>query len=230
MDAQQKPAVVCRDIKKHYGEGVARVDALRGVNLEVERGKLNLFMGPSGSGKTTLISVIAGILTQDSGECLLFNVDTAQLPEHEKTCYRAQHVGFVFQTFNLIPMLTNEENISVPMLLNGTEHLAALEKAKHVMNELGLGDKIGLYPSQLSGGQQQRVAIGRALVHEPPLIVCDEPTSFLDHHTGQKIMELLRQTVIEKQVTVIVVTHDPRVVPFADKIFEIEDGMATEKK
>lgn len=230
--SQEKPAVFCRSIKKIYGEGFSRVEALRGVDLTIPKGELMLLMGPSGSGKTTLISVIAGILTQDSGECLINNIDLNHLPDKEKTHFRAKNIGFVFQSFNLIPMLTNEENISIPLILNGTSRQEAVEKAKVLMNELGLSDKIGVTPTQLSGGQQQRIAIARALIHNPPLIVCDEPTSFLDHATGNKIMELLQEMVDKRGITIIVVTHDPRIVPFADQIHHLEDGEITngEKK
>jgi putative ABC transport system ATP-binding protein len=224
MPEKKIPAVFCKNLKQHYGEGTARVEALRGVNLEVPSGTLNLLMGPSGSGKTTLISVIAGILTQESGECLINGTDINHLPDQQRTQYRAKNLGFVFQIFNLIPMLTNEENISIPLVISGTERKTAIQKSKHIMQELGLGDKIGMYPAQLSGGQQQRIAIARALAHEPSLVVCDEPTSFLDHVTGQHIMELLRQMVDQRKVTVVVVTHDPRIVDFADKIDYVEDG------
>jgi putative ABC transport system ATP-binding protein len=228
MNDQKFPAVVCTDVRKVYGEGANRVEALRGVDLVISQGELRLLMGPSGSGKTTLVSIISGILTHDSGECLVYNTDLNHLPDREKTHYRAAHLGFVFQIFNLIPMLTCEENISVPLILNGVKREEAVEKAKSLMGELGLSDKVGTYPAQLSGGQQQRVAIGRALIHAPSLIVCDEPTSFLDHETGHKIMELLREIVTERKVTIIVVTHDPRIMSFADKIDHLEDGRITD--
>lgn len=224
MNNEQKIAITCKDVHKYFGVGGARVHALRGVNLDVNYGELRMLMGPSGSGKTTLISIIAAILTQDQGECLVAGKDLNHLPDQEKTYYRGHHIGFVFQSFNLIPMLTTEENVSIPLLLKGVEQKEALEKAKILLKEVGLEEKIGAYPPQLSGGQQQRVAISRALVHDPDLIVCDEPTSFLDHVTGQKIMELLREMINKKKVTVIVVTHDPRIVPFADKIDHLEDG------
>jgi putative ABC transport system ATP-binding protein len=218
------PAISCKDIKKSYGVGVARVEALRGVDLVIDGGKLCLLMGPSGSGKTTLISIIAGILTQDSGECWINHTDINHLPSRERTRYRAKNIGFVFQIFNLIPMLNNEENISIPLILNGVDRHTAVKKARQLMEELGLGDKIGMYPADLSGGQQQRIAIARALIHDPALIVCDEPTSFLDHKTGHMIMQMLRDLVDERKITVIVVTHDPRIEGFADKIDHLEDG------
>jgi putative ABC transport system ATP-binding protein len=217
-------AVECRAIQKAYGEGAARVEALRGVDLTIRQGELILLMGPSGSGKTTLISIITGILTQDTGVCRVLGTDLNHLPDHEKTLYRGTHMGFVFQLFNLIPMLTTEENVSIPLILNGVKRTEALEQSKLLLTELGLGDKIGVRPTELSGGQQQRIAIARALVHSPPLIVCDEPTSFLDHATGTKIMELLKEMVEKRNVTTIVVTHDPRILPFADRVNHLEDG------
>lgn len=221
---QNQLAVECRAIKKTYGTGTSRVEALRGVDLTIQRGELRLLMGPSGSGKTTLISIIAGILTQDAGQCMVLGTDLNHLADREKTHFRAGHIGFAFQIFNLIPMLTNEENVSIPLLLNGVKRSEALDKSKQLLSDLGLGDKIGTFPPDLSGGQQQRVAIARALIHDPPLIVCDEPTSFLDHKSGTKIMELIQEMVKKRKVTVIVVTHDQRILPFADKVDSLEDG------
>ena len=220
-------AILCRSIHKTYGEGDSRVHALRGVDLTINRGELRLLMGPSGSGKTTLISIISGILTQDSGECWVEAVDLTHLSDVEKTAFRKQHIGFVFQVFNLIPTLSIEENVSIPLLLNELPRKEALDRSKTVLAELDLSDKIGKSPVELSGGQQQRVAIARAIVHSPKVIVCDEPTSFLDYHTGIKIMELLQQLTRKKHVTLIVVTHDPRIVPFADTIDHLEDGKIT---
>lgn len=224
MNDTKQPAIICKDIHKFFGTGAARIEALRGVSLTINQGELRLLMGPSGSGKTTLISIIAGMLTQDKGECLIGNTNLNHLPDTEKTHFRGQHIGFVFQAFNLIPMITTEENISIPLLLNNINKNEALERSKEMLVEVGMEDKIGAYPKDLSGGQQQRVAIARAVVHYPKFIVCDEPTSFLDHHTGQKVMELLKNLVIKKNVTMIVVTHDPRIVQFADHIDYLDDG------
>lgn len=220
----ENPAILCKEVHKYYGEGASRVEALRGIDLEIKKGELSLLMGPSGSGKTTLISIIAGILTHDSGTCLVDNVDLNHLPDKEKTHYRGTNIGFVFQIFNLIPMLTNEENISIPLLLNGVPKKEALDRSRQLLSEVGMADKIGAFPPDLSGGQQQRVAIARGMVHNPHLIVCDEPTSFLDHTTGIKIMELLKGMVVKKGMTLVVVTHDPRIVGFADRIHYLEDG------
>jgi putative ABC transport system ATP-binding protein len=225
MNSNHKhPIVICKDIRKSYGVGSNRVEALRGVDLTINKGELRLLMGPSGSGKTTLISIIAAILSQDTGQCLVNGLELTQLADQEKTRYRGNHIGFVFQIFNLVPMLTLEENISIPLLLQNVNRKEALEHAKELLNDFGMSDKIGVFPNQLSGGQQQRVAIARALIHNPDIIVCDEPTSFLDHVTGAKIMELLQGLVRDKKLTCIVVTHDPRIEKYADKIDHLEDG------
>ncbi len=228
MPEQQTPAITCSDIVKTYGENSSKVVALRGISLSINPGELRLFMGPSGSGKTTLISIIAGILTQDSGNVRVLGTDLSTLSDTEKTNFRCKNIGFLFQVFNLIPMLTAEENISIPLLLNGVNKDEALERSKQLLSDLSMGDKIGKHPNQLSGGQQQRVAIARAIVHGPKLIVCDEPTSYLDHHTGTMIMELLQSMVRKNNVTLIVVTHDARIVQFADKIDYLEDGKIIE--
>jgi putative ABC transport system ATP-binding protein len=217
-------AVVCRNIKKTYGEGASAVKALQGVDLEVKKGEVLMLMGPSGSGKTTLISVIAGILTQTEGECLVSNLDLNHMPDEDKTRYRGKHIGFVFQAFNLIPMLTCAENVAVPLLIQGKERKAALQKANELLITVGIGEKADISPSQISGGQQQRVAIARSMIHEPDLIVCDEPTSYLDHETGLKVMELLRAIIGKNGKTLIVVTHDVRIMKFADRIVKLEDG------
>ena len=217
-------AVLCKNIKKTYGAGSTAVQALRGVDLEVKKGELLLLMGPSGSGKTTLISVIAGILMQTEGECFISNLDLNHMTDKDKTLYRGKHIGFVFQSFNLIPMLTCAENVAIPLLLNGVDRKTALKRAKELLAEVGIPEKADISPAELSGGQQQRVAIARAMIHDPDLIVCDEPTSFLDHETGMKVMELLRSIVDHKAKTLIVVSHDPRIMHFAHRITRLEDG------
>lgn len=223
-------AIVCRDLHKFFGEGAGRIEALRGVDLTINKGEMRMLMGPSGSGKTTLISIMAGMLTQDSGECLMSNVDLNRLPDDEKTRYRGDHIGFVFQIFNLIPSLTIEENISIPLLLKNVPRLEATDRAKELLKDFNMEDKIGSYPRDLSGGQKQRVAIARGIIHSPDFIVCDEPTSFLDHENGMRIMELLKKMVKEKRLTVIVVTHDPRIQQFADRIDYLEDGRIVDKR
>jgi putative ABC transport system ATP-binding protein len=224
MTDERPIAVYCTGIKKSFGEGSAKVEALRGVNLTVNEGEFLIMMGPSGSGKTTLLSVISGILTQDAGECLVSNLNLNAMNDREKTLYRGRHIGFVFQSFNLIPSLTCVENVSIPLILTTNDKKAAMKKAEQLLNLVGIPEKVNAYPAQLSGGQQQRVAIARAMIHDPDLVVCDEPTSFLDHETGMKVMQLLRSAIVEKGKTLIVVSHDMRIVPFADRIVRLEDG------
>ncbi len=217
-------AVSCKNIKKSYGSDTSRVDALRGVDLEVEQGELLLIVGPSGSGKTTLLSIIAGILQQDEGECFVFGENLNALPNGKKTEFRGKNIGFVFQSFNLIPMLTSKENAAVPLILNGVPLPAAQEKAAQILTRLGIPEKVDISPIELSGGQQQRVAIARGCIHEPKLIVCDEPTAYLDHETGRNVMEILKKEVLKQDRALIVVTHDPRIFDFADRIVKMDDG------
>jgi putative ABC transport system ATP-binding protein len=224
LKANKNAAIVCRNIHKTYGIGDNQVQALRGVDLCINQGELKLLMGPSGSGKTTLISIISGFMTPDSGECWVKGVNLNLLSETDMTRFRRQNIGFVFQDFNLVTMLTVEENVSIPLLIGGIQRTDALEQAKQFLVDLELADKIGKHPNELSAGQQQRVAIARAIINAPHFIVCDEPTSFLDHHTGMKIMEYLQSLAQTNKITVVVVTHDPRIVPFADTIDHLEDG------
>jgi len=217
-------AVKCTNITKTYVTHAGGVEALKGINLEIQEGELVTIVGPSGSGKTTLISIIAGILTQDDGECLVFDQNLKNMSNGEKTAFRGKNIGFVFQAFNLVPMLTSLENVAIPLIINGSTNEAAEEKAFHLLEKLEIPDKANIPPTELSGGQQQRVAIARSLIHEPKLIVCDEPTAFLDQETGQKVMHLLKETALNEKRAIIVVTHDPRIFDFADKIAKLEDG------
>jgi putative ABC transport system ATP-binding protein len=228
-ESKQRPAdpciaVSCRGVVKSYGNGDAKVTALRGIDLDVRCGELMMLVGPSGCGKTTLISVIAGILDRDSGDCSVFGVDFAAMSQSQKTRYRGESVGFVFQAFNLLPTLTAAENVSIPLLINGANRAAALVKAKEMLARVGLDNRTHSLPSQLSGGQQQRVAIARALVHDPKLIVCDEPTSALDHETGHNVMELLKEVALKADRVLVIVTHDARIFEFADRIAKMNDG------
>jgi len=217
-------AVRCRGVTKVYGKGDTQVTALRGVDLDIARGELLMLVGPSGCGKTTLISVIAGILDRDGGECLVFGNDFSEMTQRRKTLWRGHNVGFVFQAFNLLPTLTAAENVAVPMMILGESRHAAVKKAKDTLAMVGLGDRSHSLPSQLSGGQQQRVAIARALIHEPRLIVCDEPTSALDHETGHVIMRLLKNVALSQERALVIVTHDARIFGFADRIAKMDDG------
>ncbi len=227
MSITATSAVTLRGVKKSYGAGEARVTALRGVDLDVRSGELLMLVGPSGCGKTTLISVIAGILDADEGECSVFGREMHALSGSAKTLWRGATLGFVFQAFNLLPSLTAAENVAVPLLLRDVPRAQAVERATEMLARVGLGERARSRPSQLSGGQQQRVAIARALVHEPKLIVCDEPTSALDHHTGASVMELMREVALGGDRTLIVVTHDARIFSYADRIAAMDDGQIT---
>jgi len=217
-------AVICRGVTKVYGQGAAAVTALRGIDLSVQSNELLMLVGPSGCGKTTLISVIAGILDHNEGDCRVFGNDFKHMTPAEKTRKRGEMIGFVFQAFNLLPTLSAAENVAIPLLLNGVRRSEALRQAREVLDRVGLGDRTKSLPAQLSGGQQQRVAIARALIHQPRLIVCDEPTSALDHETGHKVMELLREVALGGGRTLVIVTHDARIFGFADRIAKMDDG------
>ena len=228
VQANSHLAVRCRGVTKNYGAGDARVMALRGIDLDVRRGELLMVVGPSGCGKTTLISVIAGILDQDSGQCEVLGRDLKDMGQRARARFRGLSIGFVFQLFNLLPALNAVENVSVPLLINGMARKNAEARAEEVLEAVSLGSRLDALPGKLSGGQQQRVAIARALVHEPKLIVCDEPTSNLDHVTGRSMMELLRDVAKSPDRALIVVTHDPRIFEFADRIARMDDGKIVE--
>ncbi|MCX7085342.1 MAG: ABC transporter ATP-binding protein [Methylococcales bacterium] len=217
-------AVRCQNLTKTYHTGGQIVTALNNINLEITMGELMMLVGPSGCGKTTLISVIAGILNQDSGLCEIFGIDLQKLSNKEKLNFRARNIGFVFQTFNLLPALNAAENVSIPLIINGVKRSIAERKAIELLTQVGLGDRWKSLPSQLSGGQQQRVAIARALIHNPKLIVCDEPTSALDHESGRNVMNLLKAVALQKDRSLVIVTHDARIFEFADQVAEMDDG------
>jgi putative ABC transport system ATP-binding protein len=228
---QSGKGVMCRNLVKDYGSGSARVRALRGVDLDIPPGELTLLVGPSGCGKTTLISILAATLDATSGDVAVLGADLTRLSKRARAAFRAKNVGFVFQQFNLLPALTAVENVAVPLVINGSSRRAAMARATEVLKKVGLGDRLDALPSHLSGGQQQRVAIARALVHRPHLLVADEPTSALDAHTGQSIMELIRQVALQPDRVTVVVTHDARVFGFGDRIITLEDGrVAAEKR
>lgn len=229
-DANLPVAVKARGVHKSFGEGQARVSALKGVDLDVMLGEILLLVGPSGSGKTTLLSVIAGILDSDEGDLNVLDMPIPELSPDAKTKFRKDNLGFIFQQFNLLPTLTAAENAAVPLIIRGLPRSQATTRATEVLNELGLGDRIDFLPSKLSGGQQQRVAIARALVGEPRLILCDEPTANLDAETGNKAMELLRRVGKRPDRAIIVVSHDSRIFEFGDRVVHMEDGKIDQVK
>jgi putative ABC transport system ATP-binding protein len=224
------PGVSCRNLIKDYGSGDARVRALRGIDVDIAPGEMTLLVGPSGCGKTTLISILAGTLDATNGQVSVLGHDLSRLSKRQKVSFRAQNVGFVFQQLNLLPALTAAENVAVPLVIQGYAKRPALARALAVLGEMGLADRGYSLPSQLSGGQQQRVAIARALVHQPRLLVCDEPTSALDAQTGQTIMALIHRVAVQPDRVTVVVTHDPRVFEFGDRVVTLDDGRVADDR
>jgi putative ABC transport system ATP-binding protein len=220
-------AVECRSLVKEFCSGDTRVQAVRGVDWQVPEGELTLLVGPSGCGKTTLLSIVAGLLEPTSGEVYVFNQALHDMPAGRKVHFRGHNLGFVFQQYNLLPSLTVTENAAVPLLALGWQRRRAFARAREVVESVGLGPRADYLPAQLSGGQQQRVAIARALVHEPRLLVCDEPTAALDAQNGQTVMQLIRSVAVQAGRAVIVVTHDSRIYHFGDRIVHMSDGAIT---
>jgi putative ABC transport system ATP-binding protein len=217
-------AVILNSINKSFGEAEYKNQVLFDINLNIPLGKINFIVGPSGCGKTTLISIIAGILNQDSGKVKLLDRDQKDLTEKTKSSFRKENIGFIFQQFNLVPTISVIENVAIPLLIQGKGFSEALKRASEILNKVGLKEKEKSLPKNLSGGQQQRVAIARALINEPKIIICDEPTASLDGQTGTTIMEMLSSIAKETATTVIIVTHDNRIYNYADRIIEMEDG------
>jgi putative ABC transport system ATP-binding protein len=215
--------VVARDVTRRYGEGDTAVDALRGVSVDVSKGQLTAVMGPSGSGKSTLMHILAGLDKPTAGTVTVAGTEITTLGDTELTKLRREHIGFVFQFFNLLPMLNARENITLPLSIAGEKPEAAW--LEEVVDSVGLGDRLTHRPSELSGGQQQRVAIARALVSRPEVLFADEPTGNLDSKTGGEILELLRQSTQDKGQTIVMVTHEPRAAAIADKVLFLADGL-----
>jgi len=215
--------VAARDLTRRFGEGDTAVDALRGIDLDIGRGKLTAVMGPSGSGKSTLMHILAGLDKPTSGEVEIDGTSITKLNDAELTKLRRRHIGFVFQFFNLLPMLTAEENVLLPLSISG----AKPEKAfyENLLKAMGLADRRKHRPSELSGGQQQRVAIARALVSRPTVVFADEPTGNLDTTTGGEILDLLRESVDEYGQTTVIVTHEARAASYADRVLFLADGL-----
>jgi putative ABC transport system ATP-binding protein len=217
------------DVHKSYGHGTAAVHALRGVSFEVPRGELVALKGRSGSGKTTLLNIVGGLDTPDAGRVEVDGRDLAELDEDGLLALRRDRVGFVFQSFGLIPILTAAENVGVPMRLRRTAPRERDERVGLLLSLVGLGDHAAQRPGEMSGGQQQRVAIARALANNPVLLIADEPTGQLDAETGHAVMELLRAVVRSERVTALVATHDATLLDLADRVLELRDGEIVEQ-
>jgi putative ABC transport system ATP-binding protein len=217
-------AVQTRGVNKFFGSGETRVEALRATDFDARFGELTFVVGPSGSGKTTLLSVVAGLLDHDDGTLQVLDADMGALSSAERLAFRRHNIGFLFQQYNLLPALTAVENVSVPLIANGVSRRQAEARASEFIEAVGLTPRRFAIPAELSGGQQQRVALARALVHEPKLVICDEPTAALDHKTGDAVMELLAKHALSEDRAVIVVTHDSRVLGFGDRIAYMDDG------
>jgi putative ABC transport system ATP-binding protein len=218
------PAIEVENLVKTYSSGDVQVQALRGVSLEVKRGEMVAIMGASGSGKTTLLNCVSGLDTFDSGTVRIGGVDLATLSDKQKTSYRAHNMGFVFQTYNLLPVLSAVENVELPLVVSGADARQARELALKALDRVGLADRAKNRPSQLSGGQRQRVTIARALVNDPEIVWADEPTGALDSKTADEIISLMEQMNREHGQTFVLVTHDPGVGKRCDRLVTMTDG------
>lgn len=217
-------------VDKHFGQEPNRIHALKQVALQAFAGEILMLVGPSGCGKTTLLSAIAGTLKVECGTIEVFGHPLHTMDGGALTRFRARHIGFIFQQFNLIPTLSAAENVAVPLLIQGCRTREALDRARASLQAVGLGPRWRERPNKLSGGQQQRVAIARSLVHEPPLVICDEPTAALDARNGEVVLELFRSVARSPERAVIIVTHDNRIFSYADRIARMDDGEIIEEK
>ncbi len=218
------PIIAARDVVKTYDSGVASVQALRGVSLSVERGEMIAIMGPSGCGKTTLLNCLSGLDTIDSGQIWIEGTDINELTDREKSRYRARRMGFVFQTYNLLPVLSAAENVELPLVVSGVQGSIAREKSLAALEQVGLRDRARHWPNQLSGGQRQRVTIARALVNDPAIVWADEPTGNLDSEMADDVMRLMEDLNRRNSQTFVIVTHDPEVGARCDRIVRMRDG------
>lgn len=218
------PIVSIRNLSKVYAQGEIQVTALDNISLDIAGGEFLTLMGPSGSGKSTLLHIIAGIDRPTSGQCAVQGVEVTRLDESQLADWRNQNVGFIFQTFNLIPVLTAFENVELPLLLTRLGRRERRQRVETALGLVGLGDRMHHLPKQLSGGQEQRVAIARALVTDPSLVVADEPTGNLDSHSAHDVLEVLRSLSRDAGKTVIMVTHDPKAAAFGSRSIHLEKG------
>jgi putative ABC transport system ATP-binding protein len=231
MNEGSSIAISTKSLYKTFRDGSAKIEVLRGIDLEFKRGDISMLVGPSGCGKTTLLSVIAGTSRPDetTQELMVLGNNLLKMSQGEVTAFRSKHIGFIFQQFHLIPTLNCVENVAVSLLIQGQGLKKAYATARLALTQVGLADRFNYYTNQLSGGQQQRVAIARAIVHEPDLIICDEPTAALDAKNGQVIMELFEKIAQNQNRAVLIVTHDNRIFSHAHSIATMEDGLITEK-
>ncbi|MDX2287615.1 MAG: ABC transporter ATP-binding protein [Hyphomicrobiaceae bacterium] len=220
-----KSVMVAENVFKELGSGAGKVIALKGVSLALAPGELTLLMGPSGSGKTTLLSILGCILQPTSGTISVAGTSTAGLSPEELAALRRNHIGFIFQSYNLFPTLNALENVRIALDVRGQKGYAAARRSEDVLRQVGLGGRLLNYPSNLSGGEQQRVAVARAIVSEPSIVLADEPTAALDSENGHAVMELLARIAREQNRSVLAVTHDPRTLGYADRVVKIEDGL-----
>jgi putative ABC transport system ATP-binding protein len=218
------PVLQCDNVVKELGQGAGLVMALRGVSLELVPGELTLLMGPSGSGKTTLLSILGGIMTPTSGTLKIAGQPIIGLSAEELAKVRRDHIGFIFQSYNLFPTLNAIENVRIALDVRGITGFAATSRAEEVLRDVGLGHRLTNYPGNLSGGEQQRVAVARAIASSPSIVLADEPTAALDSENGKAVMELLSRVAREQNRSVLAVTHDNRTLGYADRIIRIEDG------
>jgi len=220
-------AICARGIARDFEAGQTTIRVLHGIDTDIRSGELTYVVGESGSGKTTLISIMCGILYPTEGEVKVFGTDIYKLTDTQLVKFRLQNIGFIFQQYNLIPSIDAASNAAVPLIAQGVPREEARERAKVLLDKLNIGNQADKLPRQLSGGQQQRVAISRALVHEPRLVVCDEPTAALDARSGRRVMDLLREVAVAPDRACIIVTHDNRIFDLADRIIVLEDGRIT---
>jgi putative ABC transport system ATP-binding protein len=222
--------VDARGVRKTLGRGAGQVQALRGIDLSLKRGELTLLMGPSGSGKTTLLLILGCMLAPSAGTATIAGTSTTNADKEALAKIRRDHIGFVFQSYHLFPTLTAAQNVQLALDIRGEHGRRAAKKAREALNMVGLEKKARSLPGELSGGEQQRVAIARAFVSNPSIILADEPTAALDSDNGRTILRILADAAHERDCAVLVVTHDPRILPFADRIVEIEDGRIVGEK
>ncbi|MFH1905243.1 MAG: ABC transporter ATP-binding protein [bacterium] len=220
----EENVVRTRNVKKVFIMGDLSLEALKGINLEIKRGEYISIMGPSGSGKSTLFNMIGGLDKPSDGKVYIDEVDVAQLDAYELAWLRCRKIGYIFQTFNLIPVMTALENVTLPMTFAGMSTDDSIDKGIRLLTMVGLGDRIQHKPIELSGGQQQRVAVARALANDPAIVLADEPTGNLDLKTGKEIIDLLRKMNKEQEVTIISATHDLKMLDVSDRVFWIRDG------